>query len=308
MLGYAVLVLVALVAIIFFIFTWILSGKVIHPLVKGYEYTYKRNLHKKNFDENLYHGWIKSDFFIPSQYGYNLSCELLESDIYENIGEKIKIMILVHGITWSKYSSLKYVDIFIKKGFKVLIYDHRNHGLSGKAPTTMGYYEKYDLKTVIDWCYKTFGEDIEVATHGESMGAATVLAHLEIDNRPKVVIADCGYSDLYKLLEYQLKLRYHLPSFPFIPVAAQFIKLRAGFNINDVSPIKVVEKTEKPILFIHGENDHYVPTYMGKELYEAKKDNKELFIAPNARHAESQVKNPKAYEKVVDEFLDKYFK
>ncbi len=307
MVVYVILGVLAVLVIGFLVFTWTLSTLVIHPKVKGYEDTYRRDLEGKKFDENLYRGWNKTDFYIKSKYGYDLSCEIIEDQLYENLGEKIKVMVLVHGITWSKYGSIKYVNMFIKKGFKVLIYDHRNHGFSGKVPTTMGYYEKFDLKTVIDWCYNSFGNDIEVATHGESMGAATVLAHLEIDNRPKFVIADCGYSDLSKLLEHQLKVRYNLPGFPFIPFAAQIVKLRAGFNIKDVSPIKAVTKSDKPILFIHGENDDYVPTSMGKEMYEAKKDKKELFIAPNAAHAESQWKNKKEYEKVVYSFLDKYF-
>lgn len=302
-----VFVIVSIGIIGFFTFTWILSSKVIHPLVKNYKDTYRRCVNTNCLNEDLYNSWNRTDFYIPSDYGYNLSCELLENDYYESLGEKIKIIVLVHGITWSKYSSIKYADMFIKKGFKVLIYDHRNHGLSGKAPTTMGYYEKYDLKKVIDWCYKTYGQDIHVATHGESMGSATVLSHLEIDSRPEFVIADCGYSDLHELLKYQLKMRYHLPSFPFVPVAEKLVKIRAGFNIEDVSPIRVVANSNKPILFIHGDLDDYVPTYMGKDMFEAKKDNKELYIAPNAKHAEALVKNIKEYENVVNDFLSKYF-
>ncbi|MEG2289206.1 MAG: alpha/beta hydrolase [Clostridium sp.] len=307
MLYYVIVGTIVVSLIILFCFSWRLSTMVIHPIIKGYEDTYNREVQGGRLDENLYNSWNKKDFFIKSNYGYNLSCELIEDKKYENSDERVKIMVLVHGITWSKYGEVKYANMFIKKGFKVLIYDHRNHGLSGTVPTTMGYYEKFDLKTVIDWCYNTYGQNITVATHGESMGSATVLAHLEIDNRPAFVIADCGYSDLYELLKYQLKDRYNLPDFPFVPLSSMLIRLRAGFNIHHVSPIKIVAKSNIPILFIHGENDLYVPTYMGKAMYEAKKDNKELFIAPNAAHAESQWKNPKEYEKVVYGFMDKYF-
>lgn len=306
MVNYIIFGLGALASITFLIFTWILSSKVICPLVKAYEDTYTRSVDKKHLDEKLYKTWKKTDFNIASDYGYNISCQLLEDGEYEHIGEKVKIIILVHGVTWSKYSSIKYAHIFIKRGYKVLVYDHRNHGLSGKAPTTMGYYEKYDLKTVIDWCYNKFGKDISIGTHGESMGAATVLAHLEIDERPEFIIADCGYSDLPKLLKYQLKKKYNLPSFPFVQVAGVLIKIRAGFNIKNVKPIKVVTKCKKPILFVHGEKDDYVPTYMGIELFNAKKDKKELYIAPNAKHAEAIVKNLNEYEKVVHNFLAKY--
>lgn len=306
MVVYVILGICIILILALCIFSWKLSSLVIHPIVKGYEDTYQREIKGEKFDEKSYKAWRKTDFNIKSTYGYDLSCELIEDEAYENLEEKTKIMVMVHGITYSKFGSIKYTEMFIKRGFKVLIYDHRNHGLSGKGPTTMGFYEKYDLKTVIDWCYKTYGKDILLGTHGESMGAATVLAHLEVDKRPAFIIADCGYSDLRELLAHQLKVRYNLSPFPFIPVSNIFVKLRAGFNINKVSPIKEVAKTNTPILFVHGEKDDYVPTYMSEKMYVAKKDKKELYIAPNAAHAEAHWKNKKEYEERVNKFLDKY--
>lgn len=306
MIVYVILGICIILILALCIFSWKLSSLVIHPIVKGYEDTYQREIKGEKFHEERYKAWKKTDFNIKSTYGYNLSCELIEDEAYENPKEKTKIMVMVHGITYSKFGSIKYTEMFIKRGFKVLIYDHRNHGLSGKGPTTMGFYEKYDLRTVIDWCYKTYGEGILLGTHGESMGAATVLVHLEVDKRPAFIIADCGYSDLRELLAHQLKVRYNLPPFPFIPVANVFVKLRADFNINKVSPIKEVAKSNIPILFAHGENDDYVPTYMSKDMYAAKRDKKEIYIAPNAAHAEAHWKNKKEYEEIVNVFLDKY--
>jgi len=171
----------------------------------------------------------------------------------------------------------------------------------------MGYYEKFDLQTVIDWCYETYGTNIAIVTHGESMGGATVLSHLTIDGRVRCVVSDCAFSSLRELMKYQLKKYYHLPEFPVLTIANLIIRIRAGFWIDDVVPMEGVIRTNAPILFIHGGNDTYVPYSMSLNMYEKKQGKKEKYLVPGAGHAESITTEPKEYEKVLYEFLDKYY-
>jgi fermentation-respiration switch protein FrsA (DUF1100 family) len=169
----------------------------------------------------------------------------------------------------------------------------------------MGYFEKYDLRRIVDWCCEKYGTDCRIVTHGESMGAATVLMHLEIDSRVDCVIADCGYSDLKQLLCHQLKQYYHLPCF-LIPVESFITYLRAGFWYEEVSPIKVVKQTEIPILFIHGKIDNLVPADMSRQMYALKMKNKAIYLVAGARHAQSFCTNKEGYERVVNKFIQAY--
>jgi alpha-beta hydrolase superfamily lysophospholipase len=219
----------------------------------------------------------------------------------------VKIAILCHGLGYAKYSGIKYAKMFFNLGYQVIIYDHRNHGYSGKAHTSMGFYEKYDLKKLVDWCYKRYGENCSIVTHGESMGAATVLMHLGIDRRVNYAIADCAYSDLTELLCHQLKQYYHLPCC-LIPIESFLTYLRAGFWYNEVSPIRVVRHSQTPVLFIHGKIDNLVPANMTRQMYNNKKRNKAMYLVARAKHAGSYCKNKEGYEKVVEMFLKKYQK
>ncbi|MDD3174704.1 MAG: alpha/beta hydrolase [Herbinix sp.] len=300
--------MIKLISVLLFEWLFCLSNLLIKPRMITYDKGFKREVKCNKFDSKTYHEWMKETFRLKSDFGYVISCELIEPpEKMDSKNSVKKIAILCHGLGCAKYESIKYAELFIKLGFTVLIYDHRNHGLSGKAYTTMGYYEKYDLKKVTDWCIDHFGKECKIITHGESMGAATVLMHLEIDERVKLAIADCSYSDLNLLLRHQLKQYYHLPCF-LIPIESCITYIRAGFWFNKVSPIKAVYRSKTPVLFIHGKRDSFVPTDMSRQMYACKKKNKAIYLVAKARHAESYCTNREEYKKVVEQFLEKYLK
>ncbi|QHQ62698.1 hypothetical protein Ana3638_19545 [Anaerocolumna sedimenticola] len=123
----------------------------------------------------------------------------------------------------------------------------------------------------------------------------------------RCTIADCSYSSLEELIRYQLKKYYHLPTFPFLPLAEVLIKIRAGFWIHDVVPMDAAVKSNIPILFIHGLEDDFVPYYMSQAMYDAKPGKKEIYLAHYAKHAQSCQKNPTEYKMVLDKFLETYY-
>lgn len=283
---------------------WWVSNLILKPKVIPNQRLYQMEVKKGRFDEKLYQRANRSKFNIKSNYGYDLSCELLEPSNC-NIDGKRNLAVLCHGFTYSKYGSLIYAEIYLKLGFTVVIYDHRNHGNSGKALTSMGHYEKHDLKKVIDWCYEHFGEEICLMTHGESMGAATAIMHLAIDSRVKCVVADCGYSDLRMLLQHQMRRYYHFPRW-MIPLESLLTYVRAGFWYREVSPIDIVRKTNVPIMFIHGKRDTFVPTYMAKLMYHVKANNKAIFLVAHAKHGESCLRRRDEYHRRVTDFVKRY--
>lgn len=282
---------------------WCLCDLIIKPRALPYDKGFKRETGCKFFDLQAYLKLPKKTFSIQSDFGYILSCELIETQSKTDN----KLVILCHGLGCAKYNSIKYMELFLKLGFSVLMYDHRNHGLSGKAYTSMGFYEKYDLKKVVDWCINTYGNDVKIVTHGESMGGTTVLLHLGIDDRVKCTIADCAFSDLKQLIRHQLKQYYHMPCF-FIPVESFLTFLRAGFWYKEVSPINIMCQVETPVLFIHGKIDNLVPANMSKQMYKCKVKNKAIFLVAKARHAQSYCHNRDEYQRRVEDFLSKYMK
>lgn len=216
-------------------------------------------------------------------------------------------MIIVHGYTGSRAFSTQFMDMFIEEGYNVLLIDQRRHGRSEGRYTTYGYYEKYDVQAWVHWIIKEYGSDVSIGLHGQSLGGGTVLEYLAIaDPQVKLVIADCPYSDLTDLLRHQLTTLNKIPSVPFLAWVASRIRRKAGFRVEQVSPIRAVRESHLPVLFIHGAEDNYVPTRMSVEMYEQKPGPKKLLVVDGAIHANAYHVDPARYRTEVRSFARGY--
>lgn len=296
-----VLVLLLLLAISYY-----LSSKVIHIRTYPDDAIINYEIDSGRISKDEFEALPKEQLSIPSPHGYRLNAWWVPAPD----GESEKTVIFVHGVTSSLYGMLKYTGMFRRRGYNVLVYDHRRHGASGGKTTTYGFYEKWDLKACVDWVFERYRSRMEgegasavVGVFGESMGAATALQHSAIDDRVAFYVVDCPYSDLTDQLAFLLKEQYRLPEFPLIQLASLWCRLRSGFFFHQVSPIRDVARARVPILYVHGDNDVFVPTRMSLDLHQATGGPKELYLAPEAGHAEAYVKHKTDYEQVLDRFL-----
>jgi fermentation-respiration switch protein FrsA (DUF1100 family) len=278
---------------------YFLAGLVIHIRTYGDEDIYKYETNAGTLVREDIDRLSQEEVFIRSPYGYQLRGLFFKAP--QDTG---KAIILVHGVSTSLVSSLKYLWIFRKRGFHVLAYDHCRHGGSGGSTTTFGYYEKHDLNACVDWLFEKVGQYCKIGIFGESMGASTALQHAAIDSRAAFYIADCPYSDLTAELIHRLRKDWWLPPFPLLHITRLFAWLRGGFQFHLVSPIRDMAEIETPILFIHGKEDKDTPMEMTLELYRAKKGPKQLYLAPDADHAQSLRTNPHLYDRIIGDFLE----
>lgn len=292
------LILVSAVLVLLIALSYYFARRIIYPNVRSLEETYRSEVEAGFLDEKTLESWAGEEVSIASVYGYPLK------GLYFACGGSQKTVIISHGITWSRYGSVKYASVFRRHGFNVLIYDLRNHGESGGGNTTFGYTEKYDLRAWMDWALDRLGPLGRVGTMGESLGAAVSLQHAAVDTRVAFTIADCAFSDLAELLKHRLRCDYHLPAFPLLHLANLWCGLLSWMTFEQVSPLRDVRSIKTPVMFIHGENDNYIPPQMSRAMYEAKTSGlRWLYIVPDAKHAKAWVADPAAYEREVGRFL-----
>lgn len=195
-------------------------------------------------------------------------------------------------------------------GCNVLIVDHQAHGESDGKYIGFGYHEYKDCIIWLNYLIDRFGSDIQIILEGISMGSATVMMMTGAPDLPKNVkftVADCGYTSAYDEFEFCLKNYIHLPKFPILYSADMFNKSINGYAFKDASPIDAVANAKIPMLFIHGDADDFVPTYMVHQLYAAcSSEYKDLLLIEGAGHAESYRRDSEKYESKVKEFFDKF--
>lgn len=272
---------------------------VVYPKKKSYEDGYENQIKKLNL-EDFYNSLKKEELTLKSDYGYDIK------GIFIPNSNSNKCIILCHGITVNINYSVKYIKPFYNRGFSIFMYDHRNHGLSGGDYTSMGYFEKFDLKTCANYIFNKLGDDISLGVLGESMGAATVLQYCSIDKRIDFCIEDCGYSDVFDLFRHRLKEDYKINFIPLLYIADILMKFKYSWNFKSASPITFIKDINIPILFIHGDKDDYVPTYMVYDLFNSKTTGiRDIYIAKDAKHADALISNPNKYDAVIGSFLDK---
>jgi pimeloyl-ACP methyl ester carboxylesterase len=276
-----------------------LARVAIYPKVFTPEEIYRGEMEKGYSIEEIINTWPKKEVQIHSPAGYDLNA------LYLPLGDSQKTVILNHGITMGLFQMIVFSSIFRRHGFNVLVYDLRNHGRSGGENTTFGFYEKHDLKAVVDWAFNQLKPGGKIGTMGLSLGAATALQHAAIDPRLSFIIVDCPYSNIFELFRFRLKEDYHLPAFPILHIGMWLIWFITSARLQSISPRDEVEKFDTPLLIIHGQEDTYIKPEMSVELYEHKtRGIRKLWLAPNAGHAESYDKNPEEYARQVQAFLE----
>jgi fermentation-respiration switch protein FrsA (DUF1100 family) len=294
---------IIVIVLILSIVSWRFSGYVIQPVSRDIETMFSDEEAKGNISIEYFEKIHKTDFNVKTDDGLNLSGQWLYPEKPTN-----KAVIMCHGFGVNRVGSIKYIAPYLNRGYHVIIYDNRNAGHSDKRYTTMGYAEKNDLKKILDYVCGVMGPHCFIGTHGESMGGATVLLHACMDSRVKFVVADCAYADLTQQLKYRLQVEQHLPPFPLINLTSLMTRLRAGFYFGDVSPKKEINKqnglSSIPVMFAHGKEDKYILPDSSIKLFEIKKGYKQLYIADNAKHAESIWVDPDQYNRQVNRLLD----
>lgn len=250
------------------------------------------------------------------EYLLSLPCEHLKikskdgltlcGDYYKAENSSDKLVICFHGYTSGRMSSCSFAAFMLKEGYDCLLVDNRAHGDSEGEYIGFGILDRFDCMSWINYVNEKYDKK-EILLYGVSMGGTTVIMASADKNLPdnvKAVIADCAFTSPFDVFSHVLKKDYKLPAFPTMEINNKICRKKAGYGFKDYSTLDAVKETKCPILFIHGEEDNFVPVWMSDRNYEECLTKKALVKIKGAGHGASYYENGEEYRKAVKDFLD----
>ncbi len=215
-------------------------------------------------------------------------------------------VVLCHGYFKSLAEPCDLGIALNEAGYNVFLFDFRACGRSGGRFTTIGYKETWDVLAAIRCVEDRYGRG-PVGVLGISMGAAAAIIAASQTDRIAAVVADSAFAHLEGVM------RKKIPEFapaawmvPFGWVSVLIGEILAGGRLRRVRPVDYVAGiSPRPVLFVHGENDSYVPADQPGELFESAGEPKESWMAPGSDHAVARLDHPQEYRRRVLEFFDR---
>ncbi len=200
-----------------------------------------------------------------------------------------------------------------RNGFAVLAYDSRGSGDSPPVPFSAGLFEQRDVLGAVDFLrggslpYPALGRPRAIGAIGISGGDAGLLFAAAREPAIQAVVSDDGFADVLPIIERDVRATNNLLS-PFLPGALLAARLIYGIDFTRARPVDVVAQiAPRPLFFIHGGADGYIPPNHFYQLIAAARAapdaHVESWLVPDAHHARDFRAAPAEYTAHVTAFF-----
>lgn len=222
------------------------------------------------------------DVFFPSSNGRMLH------GWYFKQPEAQRTVLLSHGIGGNVSSRVDLVELYLKAGASVFIYDYQGYGRSSGTAS---------LKHIVDDGHSAYthltselgADPNQIILAGESLGTGVTCA-LSTRVKCAALVLQSPFSSLAKRVSEIV---------PFFKNKPTWIEPTSGLE-NDL----VLSKAHPPVLIVHGEKDSTVPVSHAHQLFQSAIGEKQLLVVNGAGHTgDPLLMNSEQYLDAVKTFM-----
>jgi cephalosporin-C deacetylase-like acetyl esterase len=210
--------------------------------------------------EGLPAKYKRTDLDLVNMRGMSIKCSWFEP--YDPPSSPIPCVVYLHGNCGCRWDGLEILWL-LKHGFSLFVYDACGSGHSDGEFVSLGFYERQDLATVIEYLHTQSPRVRSIGLWGRSMGAVTSIMYASKDDQSiQCLIGDSPFSSLKALCKDLVE--QHGSWVPNSVVSAVVKRIRkrvskmAGFDIYDLDCTKYAKHCDVPAFLFHGENDTFV--------------------------------------------------
>ena len=225
--------------------------------------------------------------------------------------ERMPTLIFCHGIEVGRTGDglTELATTLNRRGFGVLQFDFRGHGLSEGKRVSSGWHERMDALGAYDFLVERGVHSCHIGLHGVSMGAGALCLAAAEERGIRAMSLDTPYARASDLILREVKFRTGLPGWftlAFVPCAVFLAQRMFDISLAGMTPEKAVAELDFPVLVIHGTEDSRIPPDHSQRVFGASPEGSRLWVVEGVAHAESFVENKAEYaDRVAAYFLSR---
>jgi pimeloyl-ACP methyl ester carboxylesterase len=213
-------------------------------------------------------------------------------------------VIILHGHGGSLDTDLHRAPAIHEAGFDVFLFDFRAHGASRGRVASFGFLERRDVQGAV--AYVRSRGSGRVGLLGFSYGGIASMVGAPQCPEVSAVASDGGPARMRSAIAGWGAERHFPPwlSRCFAWMIIAVTSLRLGANLLKYDAVRWVGRiAPRPILFIHGEDDPYLPDF--DDLWQAASEPKEAWRLPGVGHTKASEAFPEEFDRRVIGFFKK---
>lgn len=205
---------------------------------------------------------------------------------------KTPVIIYMHGNSSNRLEAGNLIPAIISRRIALFCFDAHGCGLSEGEYISLGWHERDDLATVIEYLRRPAGNAGAIGVWGRSMGAVTALMHADRDPSIAAMCVDSPFASMHDLVIELAQSEHVAVSVPtwllemVMSVVRSRVRVLADFDLDDLVPLNHVKKSYVPALFLHGREDTFIPPAHSEKLFSEYAGEAEMILVSGEHNTE----------------------
>jgi len=247
------------------------------------------------------------DSEVTNPRGLVLRCSHFQPTANERPAERMPCVVYLHGNCGSRVDALESVTWLLPAGITVFSFDFSGSGASDGEHVSLGYYEKQDLLSVVDFLHDQ-GRTSRIGFWGRSMGAVTAIMYASRDSSVGGIVCDSPFSSLQEIIQDIVTgYKSWIPRMA-VNLAVRSLRKsileRADFDIYQLDTCEYAKKSDVPAIIAHGKEDSLVSWEHSKRVNDSYRGSSQAYWIPGDHNSE----RPEFFYEAVKSFFSTHLK
>ena len=216
----------------------------------------------------------REDIILENMRGYTIRCTWFAPNHKPTAANPnptpIPVVVYLHGNCGCRCDALEVLHL-LSRGFSLFCYDACGSGMSDGDYVSLGFYERQDLATVIEYINES-RRATSIGLWGRSMGAVTAIMYAARDPSIRALVLDSPFSQLRRLIHDLVRAHASFMPESWTGMAVRKIRKKiaklAQFDIDDLDAVKYGMQCAVPTFIFHGRDDDFVAPYHSELIAE----------------------------------------